>query len=137
MAPEIWEAPLDPEAEAEAEALASAVVEDSVALDDSVAESSEPTAADPAVLVASAVPLDAMFMLLSMPDAAVDVVAAVSAAAEEAVEVAADVVAAAAEAAVEVAADVWPLTAATARAAMTRNWKTFILVVGRSGDLDT
>lgn len=78
-------------------------------LEDSVAESSEPTAAEPAVLVASVesvVPLDVMFMLLSMPEAAVEVAAAVSAAAEDAVEVAADVVAAAAEAAVEAPAEV-------------------------------
>ncbi|KAF1779796.1 hypothetical protein JG687_00014785 [Phytophthora cactorum] len=107
MAPETWEAPLDP-ADPDAEALASAEAEDSVALDDSVAESSEPTAVEPAELVASVesvVPLDVMFMLLSMPDAAVEAAVVVSAAAEEAVEVAADVVAAA-EAAVEAPAEV-------------------------------
>ncbi|KAG2818325.1 hypothetical protein PC116_g13352 [Phytophthora cactorum] len=107
MAPETWEAPLDP-ADPDAEALASAEAEDSVALDDSVAESSEPTAVEPAELVASVesvVPLDVMFMLLSMPDAAVEAAVVVSAAAEEAVEVAADVVAVA-EAAVEAPAEV-------------------------------
>lgn len=144
-----WEAPLEP-AEPDAAVAEDAVAEDPLAVvpvdEDSVGvDSVEPTAAvDPAVLlvvavVESVVPLDVMFMLLPMPD----IVPVVSAAPEEAVDATADVVAvvvaAAAEDAVDAAVEVWPLTAATARAAMTRTWNTFMIVEveGSGGGLDT
>jgi hypothetical protein len=120
MAPATCEAPLEPEPEA----LASATVA-SASPDDSVDDSSERTAAEPVPLVASSVPLEVMFMLGSMPEAAVEAALDVAAAAEEAVDVAADV--AATEPAADASVEVWPLTAATARAAMTRSWKTFMV----------
>ncbi|KAL4092767.1 hypothetical protein PRIC1_011758 [Phytophthora ramorum] len=132
MAPATVEAPLEPEA------LALAAVEPDVVLLASVVDDEDVTPEEPddSVVLEPTVPADPVVLVAptvesTAPEAAVvaapEAAVVAASAPEAAVEATADVTAA--DPAVEAAVLAWPFTAATARAAMTRTWKNFMVLV--------